>query len=231
MAMVKLLEVEEFEEDTRTWDEGDAVQVADLARQREEQRRQLKAAPPLGIAFWVAERDHLKALLGEHIQEAAETAARAAVVALARTEGIEIAWDLVNERVREWAAKYTYELVSGITDTSQALLQDKLTTWIASGEHLDKLIDALDGSGMWGPVRARMIGTTEITRAFHSGNIEAWKASGVVDGFRFRTGADDIVCLECQPHEGEVYELDDEENSPPLHVACRCFSIPYVKRG
>ena len=228
MATTRLLEVEELEEDTRAWDEGDAAQVADLASQREEQCRQLKIAPPLGIPFWVAERDHLKALLKEHIQEAAEMAARAAVMALARTEGIEIAWDLVNERVREWAAKYTYELVSGITDTSQALLQDKLTTWIASGEHLDKLVDALNESGMWGAVRAEMIGTTEVTRAYAEGNRAAWTESGVVDSYRYRTGADDIVCEICQPFEGDEFPLDDVDHSPPLHTRCRCFLQPVV---
>ena len=188
-----------------------------------------KAPPvPLGIPFWVQERDHLKALMGEHIQEAAEAAARAAVMAMAREQGIEIAWDLVNARVREWASKYTYELVKGITESSQALLQDKLTAWMESGQHLDKLIESLEQSGMWGPVRASMIGETEVTRAYAEGNRAAWRESGVVDSYRFRTGADDIVCELCQPHEGDVYPLDDAENSPPLHVRCRCFLQPVV---
>jgi len=174
---------------------------------------------------WDAERDSLRRVLIDLLTAVAQTAARQAIADLA----IDVDWALVNRSAVEWAETYSYELASGITETSRLFLQEALSEWIQSGAPLDDLETKL--APMFGPVRAEMIAVTEVTRAFAQGNIAAWRASGVVDGIRWRTAEDDIVCDICSGLAEQTDTLDgdfDGQGPPPAHVNCRCWLVPVV---
>ena len=102
-------------------------------------------------------------------------------VAIAELEalGIGVDWTLVNEAARDWARMYAGQLVQEIDFTSQRILQKEVAQWIASGEHLDKLKEAL--APVFGERRAQAIAATETTRAYAEGNIATWKESGIAD--------------------------------------------------
>jgi SPP1 gp7 family putative phage head morphogenesis protein len=176
--------------------------------------------------FWRKERELLYRILMPLILGAALDAAETSADDLMEI-GIGIDWGLVNQAALKWAQTYSFELVSGITDTSQKYVSDALTGWIQSGAPLDDLITKLEP--MFGPVRAEMIGVTEATRSFASGNQIAWKESGVVDAQTWMTAEDELVCPICSEFDGNVYSLDDSEHTPPAHVNCRCYLQPVVK--
>jgi SPP1 gp7 family putative phage head morphogenesis protein len=177
-------------------------------------------------SFWIVEREALLRIIVPILTDAALDASQHALDGLVNTYGLGVDWGLVNTAVRDWAKSYGFDLVSRITDTSARFLQAELSTWMQSGEALPKLIAAIEP--MFGATRASMIAVTEVTRAFQAGSIETWKASGVVDGWEFRTAEDEIVCPECEPLDEQVFPLDDEDHQPPLHVNCRCFGLPVV---
>ena len=84
---------------------------------------------------------------------------------------------------------------------------------------------------MFGEIRAEMIAITEATRAFSEGNIQEWLASGVVDGIKWMTAEDELVCPICEPLDGKEGSLTDgiEGLKPPAHVRCRCWLEPVMK--
>jgi len=102
-------------------------------------------------------------------------------------------WEMVNEEVRDWVlgpdmgdipigtkpAGYLGELYNQINQTSGKTLRRHMSDWIESGEHLDVLKKDLEP--MFGKVRAALIASTEVTRAYVEGNLKAWKASGLVE--------------------------------------------------
>jgi SPP1 gp7 family putative phage head morphogenesis protein len=126
-------------------------------------------------------------------------------------------------------------LVKGITDTSRDSLRVQVSDWARGGAPLDELKAALEESGMFGPERADRVATTEATRAFAEGNRAAWVEGGV-EGQRWATAADEMVCEVCGGLNGqeigidEQFEDDDGEtyDGPPAHTNCRCWLEPVV---
>lgn len=145
--------------------------------------------------------------------------------ALADKWAVGVDWGLVNEAALEWAKRVSPELARTITETSRRFVMQAMSEWISSGKPKAELIDTL--TPMFGKVRAQMIGTTEITRAYAEGNRVTWKESGVVDGIRWMVARDEVVCPICGDLDGEVLEMDSS-NLPPAHVNCRCYTQPVV---
>lgn len=185
--------------------------------------------------FWNGERELLIRILLPLIRSAAQAGARSALSGLS----VGVDWALVNRAVLAWVNRYVNELATGIIQTSKSFVWSSISDWIESGDPLDELIKTL--SPMFGQVRAEMIGVTEVTRAFAEGNMAAWKESGVVDGVRWMTGEDDLVCEICLPLEGTEADFggagftteQGEEalgiEAPPAHTRCRCYLQPVVK--
>jgi hypothetical protein len=193
---------------------------------------------PLDDAFWSGERQRLYQLLFPRIETAAVAGARYAFDDLAAEVGIGTDWGLVNSAASDWAESYTYELVSQISETSRDFLRTAISDWTQSGEPLSALADTIDAASLFGPVRSEMIAVTEVTRAYAEGNKRAWRASGVVDGMRWNNAEDGSVCDICGPLGGVEANLDglfvhpetgEEFDSPPGHVACRCWLTPIVR--
>lgn len=185
---------------------------------------------PLGSDFWVDEAAMLYSLVFEIVDEAAAAGVYFAVKdVLQQLLGVrvpEVDYDLLNERAHAFARAHSFSLVRSVTETSQRALQEAFGQWIASGEPLPALIAQIEP--LFGPVRAEMIAVTEITRVYAESNIIGWREVGV-DGMRFQTAVDDVVCEKCAPFHGQEYELGDVEHTPPIHVRCRCYLQPIVR--
>lgn len=134
--------------------------------------------------------------------------------------------DVVNRAAMEFAKNYRYSLIKGITDTTRTQTQEAVVNWIQSGAPLDALEQAI--AGIFGESRAFRIATTEATRIFAEANSEVWRSTGFVSQMRFNTAADDLVCPQCGPLDGELFDVDDTEHTPPIHVNCRCWLSPVV---
>ena len=176
--------------------------------------------------FWNDEQGRLYQLLLPFMQDAAMTGAGTALDKLTGELGLGVDWDLVNHDVSRWAREYTYSLVSRITDSSQRYLQRSVSNWIETGAPLKDLVEGL--TPMFGPVRADMIASTETTRAYQEGNVNAWGKTGFINQFRYQTAEDERVCPICGPLDGKLFYLSDKAHSPPLHPRCRCFSHPEI---
>jgi SPP1 gp7 family putative phage head morphogenesis protein len=175
--------------------------------------------------FWDNERELLYELLFPQIQAAALAGAEGAMASI----GIGVDWALINIQARAWARQYTYDLVSGITQTSMDFTRDAITDWITSGAPLDDLLRDL--APMFGKTRAEMIGATEVTRAFAEGNRILWRASGVVTGVKWQTAVDELVCDICGPLHNQTGDIETGINGmlPPAHPRCRCWILPVVR--
>lgn len=183
--------------------------------------------------FWAEEVEELVRVLIPLIEKAGLASAKQAAREMARL-GFGVDWNLVNDRVVDWAWRYGYELVKEITETSREFLREEIPSWIQSDEPLEVLIEKLEP--MFGAKRAEMIGVTETTRAFAQGNLETWRESGVVDGKKWFTAEDELVCEVCRPLAGTETGLDGMFDGgeygplegPPAHVNCRCAVRPVV---
>lgn len=141
-----------------------------------------------------------------------------------------IAVDLQAER---FAQRWAFNMGKEINNTSRRYLQREFNAWIQSGEPLKDLINTIQGSGLFSPVRAEMIAVTEVTRIYALSNIEAWADTGVVQEMRWQTARDDLVCPICRPLHNKLTDVrgrefvgideNDEEvirRNPPAHVRC-----------
>lgn len=185
---------------------------------------------PLTSNFWLNEAALLYGLVFDLIDDAAErglsNAVREIVQLLLNVPRPSVDLDLLNVAAHEYARQHSFNLVSQITTTSKHALQSALSEWIYSGEPLPKLIERIEP--MYGPVRANMIATTEITRVYAESNVLGWRAYGV-DAQKWQTAVDDTVCEICAPRHGKEYRLGEPEGTPPGHVNCRCWIQPVVR--
>ncbi len=182
-------------------------------------------AAALSDAWWDDEAAALQKRLLGLLTDAAVNGASTALRDLAAQAGVEIDFSLVNTNAADWAANYAAQLAKGITDTTRDMVQESLADWVGSGDPLPDLIDTL--GPLFGPDRAELIAVTEATRAFAEGNRLAWQESGMVDGIRWMTTNDDLVCDICGPLDGVQMPLDSVD-IPPAHPRCRCWIQPVV---
>lgn len=182
----------------------------------------------LDINFWDAERKLLFKILFPLIFDAAIAGAELGLDNLVEL-GIGVDWGLVNQDALDWAREYTYDLVKGINETSRKFTQTAVSGWIESGAPLKDLRAELEP--MFGKVRAKMIASTETTRAFAVSKQTTWKASEVVEGYNIAL-TDMDACPKCvEIASGGPYDIDDTEHLPPFHVNCRCGIKPVVILG
>lgn len=186
---------------------------------------------------WQEEAEDLEGLLFPHLRDAAVAAAGNALAGLVADVAVGVDWGLVNGAAVRWAREHALGVARDITDTSRDFVRQELAAWAESGAPLDELTGRL--APLFGPVRAEMIAVTETTRAFAEGNVITWRESGVVDGLRWMTAQDELVCPICEPLAGREAPLDGDGFSteaglgipaPPAHVNCRCWLQPVVGR-
>ena len=142
---------------------------------------------------------------------------------------IGVDWGLVNENAAKWARIYTYELVKGITNTTQDALREKVAGFFQNQMTLSQLRDSI--APLFGDTRAVSIARTEVTRAAVEGENGVVNLIELETGLEmepiFQTSRDDRVCPKCGPLNNKIVASEDY---PPLHVGCRCGLSHRFKR-
>ena len=133
---------------------------------------------------------------------------------------------VISQEALEHARRYTYELVSGLDDTTRRLVQEALTTYQATpGMTLGDLTSLLDPA--FGEARSQMIAVTEVTRAYSeaTNQYQRMAADAGVEMRRvWLTLRDQLVCPICGPLHGmpeEDWKMS-HPTGPPAHPNCRC---------
>lgn len=171
-------------------------------------------------------------------------------------------WDVFNEDALRWLDMYfsssLISPVSGVAsfpwawmsnESTRVGVQREIENWIRSGADMTELERRL--SFFFDTDRAHNIAVTEVTRIYASGNVMAWRASGIVQGKIWQTTNDERVCPICGALHETMVELDRgweftqeqlDANPdlaralrapmsvivPPAHVNCRCWLKPVV---
>lgn len=135
----------------------------------------------------------------------------------------------VNASAAEAARTYAYDLIRKINDTTREAVREAVSAFIETpGMTIRDVMDALPFNDQ----RGQMVATTEITRAYSTGNRMAGEA--LVEQFpdvrvvkEWFTNNDDRVCEICGPLDGKKVGIEDEFSpdilEPPGHVGCRCW--------
>ena len=132
-------------------------------------------------------------------------------VAVGQLEGIGYGfdWTLANTAARDWATRYSGELIRQIDEATLRQVRQAVGAWVENGEPLHRLVAELEPT--FGRRRARLIASTEVTRAYAEANMEAYRQSGVVAGTQWRTSNDERVCPVCGPLGGVVFGAEGAE--------------------
>ncbi|HZQ08613.1 MAG TPA: phage minor head protein [Anaerolineae bacterium] len=139
------------------------------------------------------------------------------------TTSIGVDWALINQAAAQWARSYGYDLVQDITTNTRTALQEKLPAYFEQGQTIGQLRESLQP--LFGPVRAELIATTEVTRAAVQGELETARQisqAGVQMVAIWQTNNDDFVCPICAPLNQKRYG-DGWTVPPPAHPRCRCW--------
>lgn len=140
-----------------------------------------------------------------------------------------VEWDLINKRAADWARTAAYNLVTGITDNSRAVIQSGVNDFYNDRLTLGALQDRL--SRTFGPIRAESIAITETTRAAAQGEAayaDELRKRGATLVALWVTENDSTVCSICSPLDGRE-QGDGWTDPPPAHPRCRC-GVRYENR-
>lgn len=149
--------------------------------------------------------------------------------------GLDLNLNTTNKEAEQAAREYVYDLIKDLTATARETLQTVLADFVTTpGMTIGDVIERLPFS----EERARLIATTEITRAYATGQAAAGET--LKEQFpdvrvvkTWWTNNDDQVCPICSPLQGvtvdEDEEFDNEFDGPPSHPGCRCW-ISYRTR-
>jgi len=155
--------------------------------------------------------------------------------------------NLVNQAAVDYALDRSAELVGkkyvdgklvdnpnadyAIDDSTREMLRQDVAQATEEGWSNDELADQLADNYAFSDDRAETVARTETAYADVGGNLEAYKASGVVSDKQWLTAAD--CCDDCEELDGEVVGLDEDfpgdgGDGPPLHPNCRCDVLPVL---
>lgn len=129
---------------------------------------------------------------------------------------------LLQTAAQQWAATYSFDLVTGMNATSKERLASVLSDFFAAPMTNRELSERL--AAIYGPRRANTIAITEVTRAAAEG--QAWVARQLGQaGARmiaiWETRLDEFVCPVCGPRHGTA-QGTGWFMLPPAHPNCRC---------
>ncbi len=152
---------------------------------------------------------------------------------LARTAGaVGFEWDptAYNQAAREWAKRYSYDLVRDLTERTRKVIQDAVEKFTA-GQGLTKgdLQDLLTPA--FGADRANAISVTETSRSYFQSQVlykDMLRNEGVTMEMVWHTTKQD-VCPLCIVLDGKP-ESEWGGAEIPRHVNCKCFAGLRVKQ-
>jgi len=141
----------------------------------------------------------------------------------------------LSDLAAQWARTYTYELVTGLTEKTRAVIQNAIAAYQSTPGMTRAQVEKLLQSA-FSPRRAETIAITEITRAA-SAATSAYQQQLASNGLTFvriwRSDNDDIVCPICNPLDGKKEDVwaDQFPDGPPAHPRCRCSTtLKWIKQ-
>ena len=143
--------------------------------------------------------------------------------------GVEFDIAVINAAALDWARTYTYELIKGLTATTQGVVRGAVSQFIRTAGMTREQLEALLQPA-FGDVRASMIAVTEVTRAYSAATRmyeNLLEAAGIRMNGYWQTRADELVCPICGPLNNKPEEVwkDAFRDGPPAHVNCRCWVV------
>jgi SPP1 gp7 family putative phage head morphogenesis protein len=148
--------------------------------------------------------------------------------------GKEVKWGFAQQKQMEQALSQRWvgnkNFSERIWDNTQALsnrVQKSIMDAASLGQGSDNLKkQVINEFGVSYSDASRLI-DTETMYFYNQSTIDGYKESGLVDQYEFL--AEDDGCDDCTSLNGQQFDIDDEENIPPLHPNCRCTVIPVVQ--
>lgn len=129
------------------------------------------------------------------------------------------------------------EWMAALSDSKYARIRDTIRTGIVEGRTTDQMVRDIVGTAALnyqdGVIEVDRRGAQAVVRtATNAVANEARDAvfeenKDIIDRVRFVATLDDRTCEECAPLDGEEYALG-EGPRPPLHINCRCTTIPVM---
>lgn len=134
-----------------------------------------------------------------------------------------------------WARAYTFDLVKGLTDTTQKVIQNAVASYLETPGMTRQQVEALL-QGAFSPRRAESIAVTEITRAASAATTQYQQQlanAGLTFERVWRTVGEQDVCPICDPLNGKSESAWSaaHPSGPPAHVRCRCATTLKRVRG
>lgn len=146
--------------------------------------------------------------------------------------GVQFDPAIVNQQMVDWARDYTFDLVQGLTETTQGTLRRAVQQFASTPGMTRGQLEALIAPA-FGPARAEAIAVTEVTRGAQAA-IDTYQAdladAGILLEQIFHTSADEKVCPICAPSNGKPESQWEGRGAPARHVRCRCFTTLRVKQ-
>jgi len=223
--------------DRDAWERRLRREIGRLSTQQQEVLLKKLGTPPhferLTPEFWQSYEDDWRAVMTPELERVFVDAAQAQAADWGGV-GAAVDWTGINRGALEWSRAYGYSLVKEIRQNTenalQALevLQREIPGYFETPTARRDLVARL--SRWFGPQRAEMIATTEVTRASVRGEMAAVEDLRR-DGYEFvtiwQTNNDELVCPICGPKHGKP--ITDGEY-PPAHVNCRCWVTNELQR-
>ena len=201
------------------WEAALGKDLAKLLRRQMGTLLELLGDPPdlnnVPQSFWQEGGEELRVAVQRHFQ--AIYLASAEQILSAQPIGVE--WGLINQNAVDWARRASFDLISGLTDTTRRTVQQSVGRFFEEQLTIGDLRQMLSQS--FGPVRAELIAATETTRAAVEGERAFVRELGVRMRPVHQTSQDERVCPICAPRQGQ--EIFSENEWPPLHPRCRCW--------
>jgi len=187
----------------------------------------------LNLEGWDALTPAAKTILGDMAENGG--AAALAQIGVNPTEAANAAMvNQVNEDAVAWADNYAAELVKGIGETTRDRLRNDVAGAIDLGLSTDDLAEILADSYSFSDARAEMIARTEVARADVQGNLQAYSASGVVQGLEWIVSSEG-GCPICEANLNAVVALGQAfpsgDEGPPAHPNCICDVLPVISES
>ena len=138
--------------------------------------------------------------------------------------------DFIENQAATFADSYTFDLIKGITDTTQKALQKIFSEAMEQGLGDDIIAEKL--LPFFGERRAKLIAINESTRVWNEGAelaADQLRSEGLELATIWRTINDSRVDDICRTYEGQPRGTA-WNNLPPAHIGCRCFVTHEVLR-
>ena len=217
--------------DRESWESRLAKEASKLGKQSLDAILTALGDPPdygaLPASFWDDQGVAMSSAFTPLLQEVYLASAEAVL----EESPVGVDWVLLNQRAVTWANQYGYDLVQGLTGTQRDLVREAVSNFFSQNMTLADLRARLEGA--FGPIRADMIATTEVTRAATEGEralIDLLREQGLLFRDIWETANDERVCPICEPLDGQERgpsgyvhpDMGDTYDGPPAHPRCRC---------